>query len=36
VGSFEWIIILLIGMGLLVAELISIRRAVRRDRTRKE
>ena len=31
-GQWEWIIILLIGLGLAVAELVSVRRAVRRDR----
>ena len=29
-GQWEWIIILLIGLGLLVAELISVRRSIRR------
>ena len=31
-GRFEWIIVELIVVGLLVYELISIRRTVRRDR----
>ncbi len=29
-GQWEWIILLLVGMGLLVAELISVRRAIRK------
>jgi len=32
VGQWEWIILLLLGLGLLIAELISVRRAIRRDR----
>ena len=31
-GQWEWIIILLIGMGLLVAELLSVRRAIRKSK----
>ncbi len=31
-GQWEWIIILVIGMGLLVAELISVRRSIYRAR----
>ncbi len=34
-GQWEWIIILLLGLGLLVAELISVRRSIRRDREEK-
>ena len=34
-GQWEWIIILLLGLGLLVAELISVRRSIRRDREAK-
>jgi hypothetical protein len=33
-GRFEWIIIELVIIGLLVAEVISIRRSIRRDRER--
>ena len=31
-GQWEWIILLLIGLGLLVAELVSVRRSIRRSR----
>lgn len=31
-GQWEWIIILVVGLGLLVAELISVRRSIRRAR----
>ncbi len=31
-GQWEWIIILVLGLGLLVAELISVRRSIRRAR----
>ncbi len=34
-GHWEWIIILLIGLALLLAELLSVRRAVRRDARRR-
>ena len=32
VGQWEWIILLLLGLGALVAELVSVRRAIRRAR----
>ena len=35
-GSWEWIIILLLGLALLLAELISVRRAIRRDQQSKQ
>ncbi len=31
-GQWEWIILLLLGLGLLVAELVSVRREIRRAR----
>jgi hypothetical protein len=31
-GQWEWIIILLVGLGLLVAELVSVRKAIRKAR----
>ncbi len=31
-GQWEWIIILIVGLGLLVAELISVRRSIHRAR----
>lgn len=31
-GQWEWIILLLLGLCLLVLELISVRRTIRRDR----
>lgn len=31
-GQWEWIILLLIGLGALVAELVSVRRAIRKAR----
>ena len=31
-GQWEWIILLLVGLGLLVAELVSVRRSIRRAR----
>jgi hypothetical protein len=35
-ARFEWIIIELIVIGLLVAEVVSIRRSIRRDRERND
>ena len=31
-GQWEWIILLVIGLGLLVAELLSVRRAIRKSK----
>jgi hypothetical protein len=31
-GQWEWIIILVIGLSLLVAELVSVRRSIRKAR----
>ena len=33
-ARFEWALILLLVLGLAVAELVSVRRAIRRDRRR--
>jgi hypothetical protein len=35
-ARYEWIIIELLVLGLLVAELISVRRAIRRDRAARD
>ncbi len=35
-ARFEWIIIELIVIGLLLAEVVSIRRSIRRDRDRSD
>jgi hypothetical protein len=35
-ARFEWIIIELIVIGLLVAEVLAIRRSIRRDRERND
>ncbi len=34
-GQFEWIIILLIGVGLLLWEWVKTRRLIRKDRAKK-
>jgi hypothetical protein len=35
-ARFEWVIIELLVIGLLLAEVISIRRTIRKDRERKD
>ncbi len=35
-ARFEWIIIEVIVVGLLVAEMVSIRRTIRRDREKRD
>ena len=35
-GQWEWIIVLLIGLVLMVAELLSVRRAIRRARKERD
>jgi len=35
-AKFEWIILEVLVLGLLVAELVSVRRSLKRDRERKE
>jgi hypothetical protein len=35
-ARFEWVIIEVLVIGLLLAEVISIRRTIRRDRDRKD